>query len=76
MQAFLAEYTKWPLFQTSSGSADLTEFDDAREVVMRLSAEYRSFEEAEAPQVQLPKQDTCALGSEVPTLVIHTSCKF
>lgn len=57
MQAFLGEYTKWPLFQTSSGAADLSEFDEAREVVARLSAEYCSFEAAEAPQVLclLPK---------------------
>lgn len=56
-QAFLAEYTKWPLFQTGGGgsSPDLGEFTEAREAVLRLSAEYASFEAAHTPpQVHRP----------------------
>lgn len=59
VQAFLAEYTKWPMFQKGGGggrgggdaSPDLSEFMEAREVVQRLSLEYASFEASAHTQV-------------------------
>ena len=46
-QAFLHDYEKWPLFHTGEGrhaQQNLDEFDDARETVASLSAEYRAAE--------------------------------
>jgi hypothetical protein len=46
-QAFLHDYEKWPLFRTGEGrhaQQNLDEFDDARETVASLSAEYRAAE--------------------------------
>lgn len=46
-KAFVKEYEKWPLFHTGEGRGvqqNLDEFDDARETVASLSAEYRAAE--------------------------------
>ena len=46
-QAFVAEYEKFPMFRAGEGRhalQDLSEFDDARETVAALSAEYRAAE--------------------------------
>lgn len=42
-QAFVREYEKWPMFHRGEGrdrQQNLDEFDDARETVAALSAEY------------------------------------
>ena len=46
-QAFVAEYEKFPMFRAGEGrhaQQDLSEFDDARETVAALSAEYHAAE--------------------------------
>lgn len=46
-QPFVAEYCKFPMFHSGEGRhrvPDLSEFDDAREEVASLSADYRAFE--------------------------------
>ncbi len=46
-QAFVREYEKWPMFHSGEGrdrQQNLDEFDDARETVAVLSAEYRAAE--------------------------------
>ncbi len=43
----MREYEKWPLFRSGEGrdaQQNLDEFDDAREAVAALSAEYRAAE--------------------------------
>lgn len=67
-QAFVKEYEKWPLFHTGDGrrtQQNLDEFDDARETVASLSAEYRAaehrdFVSALQPLLLIP---TCLQGS-------------
>jgi hypothetical protein len=47
LQPFVAEYCKFPMFYTGEGRQrmpDLSEFDDAREELVALSASYRSLE--------------------------------
>lgn len=78
-QAFLAEYTKWPLFQTGGGgrsgggsTPDLGEFTEAREAVLRLSAEYASFETAHPfPQVPNPLTSLPLRASPPPPIHTH-----
>lgn len=46
-QPFVAEYCKYPMFYSGEGRQrvpDLSEFDDAREELVALSASYRSLE--------------------------------
>lgn len=45
-KAYLQQYGRFPMFQSGKGKAqDLTEFEEAREVIASLSAEYAAFEQ-------------------------------
>ena len=50
LQAFLDNYKEFPMFHTSDGrktAESLDEFDDARQVVAALSAEYEACEHSD-----------------------------
>jgi hypothetical protein len=52
LQAFVAEYEKFPMFSSGEGRrriANLDEFDECREEVASLSAAYKSLESTTEP---------------------------
>lgn len=60
LQAYLQQYVQYPMFRSADGKAqDLSEFEEAREVIAALSAEYAAFEQP---------------GGELGALCHHSDC--
>lgn len=69
-------YTEYPMFSTGEGrqrETTLEEFDDAREVVAALSAEYRAAERADFIQRHVPASRSSVAGSTTSSSVAAPS---